>query len=248
MQPNGKPETAGKNDIAQTPDGFSGRPNVDDMVAEIAEDAKHTGDYTGKTQFGDAVMQAMRRVPRHLFVPPTFRAAAYENRPLPIGGGQTISQPYIVALMTDLAQVAPGDKVLEVGTGCGYQAAVLAELGAAVYSIERLDQLVEQARENLKEAGYAGIRLRHGDGAKGWPEEAPFDAILVTAAAERMPQSLIEQLAPGGRLVVPVERRGGFARFDIAQELVVVTKSEDGEVSKESVLPVAFVPLIESRN
>ncbi len=225
------------------------------LLADIEAEVVATRDYLGKESLDPRVMAAMAAVPRHLFVPPEQRRLAYRNRPLPIGGGQTISQPFIVALMSDLAAPRPGDKVLEVGTGCGYQAAVLAEMGADVYSIERLPDLAEQAAENLRQAGYPGVKLRRGDGSLGWPEAAPFAAILVTAAAfRRPPPALIEQLAPGGRLVIPVSKDGVFGNICLgvdlpgltaSQELRLVVKDAQGGVRERVVLPVAFVPLVE---
>jgi protein-L-isoaspartate(D-aspartate) O-methyltransferase len=183
------------------------------------------------------VLRAMRTVPRHEFVPESERAHAYEDRPLPIGQGQTISQPYIVAFMTDAAEVRAGTRVLEIGTGSGYQAAVLAEVGADVYSIEILAPLAEVARAALARTGYGRVHVRTGDGRKGWPEAAPFDAILVTAAAARVPPALLEQLAPDGRLVMPVGR--GW------QEIEVHRRTPSGIVV-DRVLSVRFVPLVGS--
>lgn len=180
-----------------------------------------------------AVINAMRHVPRHEFVSEAYRASAYEDRPLPIEDGQTISQPYIVALMTELADVQRGDKVLEVGTGSGYQAAVLAALGARVFSIEIMPGLAESARARLERLQYPA-EVRHGDGYAGWPEHAPFDAIVITAAPPRVPQPLIQQLAIGGKLVVPVGRG--------SQELWVYTRTQRG-LDKRNVLPVRFVPM-----
>ncbi len=180
------------------------------------------------------VLQAMRTVDRHLFVDPEYRRSAYEDRPLPLKEGQTISQPYIVALMTELVQVKPGDKVLEIGTGSGYQAAVLAECGVEVFSIEIVEALAERAKRVLSETGYDSIHLRTGDGYAGWPEEAPFQAIMLTAAPETVPQPLLEQLAVGGRLVVP---EGGFQ-----QVLRIYLRTEDG-IESEDVIPVRFVPM-----
>ncbi len=219
------------------------------MVEIIAADVAETGRWLGKDHLDAHVMAALAEVPRHAFVPASHRDEAYENRPLPIGFGQTISQPYIVAIMTDLCGAGPGRKVLEIGTGCGYQSAVLAATGARVWTIETVPELAEQAAHRLAELGYGDVQVRHGDGSKGWPEEAPFDAILVTAAAAgRAPAALLEQLAPGGRLVIPVEHRA--SRFTLLggageQELVVMAKNEDGSVSEHCHLPVAFVPLIE---
>lgn len=181
-----------------------------------------------------AVLAAMRRVPRHLFMPEQVRHLAYEDHPVPIGYGQTISQPYIVAFMSELARVEPGDRVLEIGTGSGYQAAILDALGAEVFSIEIVEPLARRAEQTLGELGHSNVRIRSGDGFAGWPEEAPFDRIVLTAAPPRIPQPLIDQLAPGGRLIAPEGRHD--------QELMVLTKGEQGVV-RESVLPVRFVPM-----
>ncbi len=182
-----------------------------------------------------AVLDAMRAVPRHRFVPPSLRASAYQDRPLPIGSGQTISQPYIVALMTELAGVKPGDKVLEVGTGSGYQAAVLAQMGVKLFSIEIIAGLAKRAEATLTELGYTkNVEVRHGDGYAGWPEQAPFDAILVTAAPPKVPKPLKEQLKVGGRLIIPVGKR--------YQSLLKVTRTKNG-FGGESVIPVRFVPM-----
>ena len=182
------------------------------------------------------VLDAMRRVKRHLFVPEPVRAAAYGDHPLPIGHDQTISQPYIVALMTELAQVKPGARVLEIGTGSGYQAAVLAVLAKEVYSVEIVEPLAAEADERLARLGYRNVTVRSGDGYRGWPERAPFDAILVTAAPPEIPQPLLDQLAPGGRLVAPVGPERG------EQVLVVVERTESG-LKRWSVAPVRFVPM-----
>ncbi len=182
------------------------------------------------------VLAAMGRVPRHLFVPEHLRPHAYEDRPLPIGHEQTISQPYIVALMTAQLDPQPGERVLEVGTGSGYQAAVLADLGAEVYSIEIVEPLAKQAALNLRTAGYEQVHLRAGDGYAGWPQAAPFDAIIVTCSPEAVPPPLVEQLRPGGRLVIPV----GDRRL---QELILLEKQADGSLRRQSVLPVRFVPM-----
>jgi protein-L-isoaspartate(D-aspartate) O-methyltransferase len=182
----------------------------------------------------ERVLAALRAVPRHDFVPDALDEAAYEDRPLPIGDGQTISQPYIVGIMTELARVGPTSKVLEIGTGSGYQAAVLAEVAGEVYSIEIVEPLARRAAETLRALGYQRVHLRIGDGYAGWPEDAPFDAIVVTAAPPRVPQPLVEQLKVGGRLVIPVGDRW--------QELVVITRTADG-VTEERHFPVAFVPM-----
>lgn len=209
----------------------------EEMIDTIVAEARATGRQTGRSGLNARVLEALRSVPRDAFVPDDLADRAWDNRPLPIGGGQTISQPFIVALMTDLLDPEPGDRVLEIGTGCGYQAAVLAELVAAVYSIEYLPELAREAGATLAHLGYANIHLRTGNGRDGWPEEAPFDAIIVTAGAADVPPALIEQLAPGGRLVIPV------GRGRMGQELLRITKSVDGRMARESVLPVAFVPL-----
>ncbi len=208
------------------------------LVREIERDVRATARYTGMTRLDREVLRAIGEVPRHEFVPPDLRDFAYENRPLPIGYEQTISQPYIVALMTALARVDGDSTVLEVGTGSGYQAAVLAEIAAEVYTIEIVEPLGRQARETLARLGYDNVHVRIGDGYAGWPEHAPFDAIVVTAAPEHVPQPLIEQLAPGGRLVIPVGDQRG------AQTLEVHEKTADGEVVRTEVLPVRFVPLV----
>jgi protein-L-isoaspartate(D-aspartate) O-methyltransferase len=177
----------------------------------------------------------MRKVPRHLFVDPSQRGQAYEDHPLPIPGNQTISQPYIVAIMTELLDLQPGERVLEIGTGSGYQSAVLAHLAKDVHTIEIVPELARSAAARLKELGYQNVTVREGDGYRGWPERAPFDGIIVTAAPERIPQPLLDQLAPGGVMVIPV---GGFF-----QELKVFRKSADGRITEKDVLPVRFVPM-----
>jgi protein-L-isoaspartate(D-aspartate) O-methyltransferase len=206
------------------------------MVEEIAAMARETGAETGRPRFGDAVMAAIGKVPRHRFVPVPLQSSAYDNRPLPIGEGQTISQPYIVALMTELLDPKPGDVVLEIGTGSGYQAALLAELVAKVYTIEIIAPLGKRAAQALAELGYRNVSVRIGDGYKGWPEAAPFDSIIVTAAAAEPPKPLLDQLKPGGRMVIPIGASGGV------QELVLIAKLPDGSVSVKRALPVRFVP------
>lgn len=193
---------------------------------------------TGLAAMSPAVRAAMGKVERHRLVPPGQASAAYRNRPLPIGNGQTISQPYIVALSTDLLDLKPGDAVLEVGTGSGYQAAVLAEIAVRVYSIELIPSLGNEARKRLEELGYGNIELRIGDGYKGWPEKAPFDAIVVTAAAPQVPPALVAQLKPGGRMAIPVGGEGEI------QHLKLITKRADGGYDERRVLPVRFVPLL----
>lgn len=182
------------------------------------------------------VLAALRRVPRHEFVPQHLQAEAYEDGPLPIGAGQTISQPYIVALMTEAVDVQPGERVLDVGTGSGYQAAVLAELTPRVWSLEIVPELAQAARERLARLGYA-VDGRCGDGWAGWPEHAPFDAIVLAAAPEQVPPALLEQLAPGGRLCLPLGETGG------AQELLLVTREADGSFSERRLGGVRFVPM-----
>jgi len=181
------------------------------------------------------VLEVMRRIPRHLFVPADHKAQAYADYPLPIGSGQTISQPYIVALMTELADLTPTEKVLEIGTGSGYQSAVLSRLAGEVYSIEIVPELARESAGRLRDLGYGNVTVKEGDGYRGWPEHAPFDAILVTAAPDRIPQPLLDQLAPGGRMVIPV---GSFF-----QELKVLTKDRNGKISEKDILPVRFVPM-----
>jgi protein-L-isoaspartate(D-aspartate) O-methyltransferase len=183
------------------------------------------------------VLAALGKVPRHLFVPPELASQAYGDYPLPIGGGQTISQPYIVALMSQWAEIKPGDKVLEVGTGSGYQAAVLAELTDQVFTIELLPELARSAAARLQNLGYRQVRVKTGDGNQGWPEAAPFDAILVTAAAPQVPTTLAAQLKEGGRLVIPLgEARG--------EQTLVRWRRVKGELKAEERLPVRFVPLV----
>jgi protein-L-isoaspartate(D-aspartate) O-methyltransferase len=182
-----------------------------------------------------AVLGAMARVPRHLFVPEEARPGAYADKPQPIGYGQTISQPYIVALMSSLLEVQPGDKVLEIGTGSGYQAAVLAELGAEVYSIEIVAPLGQEARHTLDDLGYRSVHTRIGDGYQGWPDQAPFDGIIVTAAPPHIPKPLLDQVKVGGRIVLPVGEG--------LQDLLVLTKQPDGSFNRRPVLPVRFVPM-----
>ena len=183
------------------------------------------------------VLSAIERVPRHRFVPTDYQEYAYEDRPLPIGRGQTISQPFIVALMTQLLALTPDSKVLEIGTGCGYQTAILAELAKEVYTVEVIPELSARAAKTLAKLGYDNVHFRVGDGWDGWPEEAPFDGIIVTAAAPAWPPPLIEQLAEGGNLVIPV----GPSGWD--QVLWVATK-RTGEISKRREAPVRFVPLV----
>ena len=207
------------------------------LLAEIDVEMRETAHWTGRAQLSPRVAAALAKVRRAAFVPSHSEHAAYENRPLPICHGQTISQPFVVALMTELLELEPNDSVLEVGTGSGYQAAVLAELAGKVCSIEVIPELARSAASVLAGEGYANVMLRTGDGGLGWPDEAPFDAIIVTAAAPEIPPALIGQLRPGGRLVIPLGPPNGD------QELVLLSKDATGDVTRRDVLPVAFVPL-----
>jgi protein-L-isoaspartate(D-aspartate) O-methyltransferase len=215
--------------VAQQP-GRAAR--VDDRVRMVQQQIEARG------VEDQEVLGAMLAVPRHEFVPERHRDMAYADQPLPIGEGQTISQPYIVALMTELLELDPGDKLLEVGTGSGYQAAVASHLADSVFTIEILEGLADEARERLRRLGYRDVAAQQGDGYYGWPEHAPYEAIVVTAAAGHIPPPLLEQLAPGGRMVIPV---GGV--FQV-QQLVLVEKAPDGKVTTRSLLPVKFVPLV----
>ncbi len=194
------------------------------MVAEIRDQGVRSKD----------VLDAMLKVPRHRFVAPSYQHRAYENRPLPIGHNQTISQPFIVAYMTEAAEIAPGEKVLEIGTGSGYQAAVLAELAKEVYTIEIIPELAENSRQLLAALGYKNVHVRHGNGYLGWPEEAPFDAIVVTAAPDKVPQALVDQLAVNGKMVVPVGTS--------YQEMVIISRTSTGVIERRTI-PVMFVPM-----
>ncbi|MCM2288375.1 MAG: protein-L-isoaspartate(D-aspartate) O-methyltransferase [Sulfuritalea sp.] len=207
------------------------------LLQEIRAEAWNTRGYTGRAAFDPRVMEALHRVPRHEFIAPGSLHLAYANHPLPIGHGQTISQPYIVALMTDLIRPEADDVVLEIGTGSGYQAAVLAELVKRIYSVEIVPELARAADARLRRLGYDNVEVRSGNGRLGWPQHAPYDAILVTAAASRIPPALVAQLKPEARLVIPVGDPHD------AQELIVVERREDGSVGQTPVLPVALVPL-----
>jgi protein-L-isoaspartate(D-aspartate) O-methyltransferase len=207
------------------------------LLREIEAEVRETSRHLGKSTLDPRVLEAVSRVPRHEFVPEDERDSAYGNFPLSIGCGQTISQPYIVAVMTDLLLPQPDDIVLEIGTGCGYQTAILAELVGEVYSIEIVESLARAAAERLARLGYDNVHTRIGDGHRGWPEHAPFDGIIVTAGATSVPPDLVDQLRPGGRLVVPVQK-GGWS-----QDLELIRKDADGAIVTRSVLPVAFVPL-----
>jgi protein-L-isoaspartate(D-aspartate) O-methyltransferase len=207
------------------------------LIDEIASLARETAKETGRPVFDPRVMAVLDKVPRHRFVPQDQVRNAYNNRPLPIGHGQTISQPYIVALMTDLMNVRAEHVVLEIGTGSGYQAAILAELARTVCTIEIIEPLARDAEERLRMLGYANVRTKVGDGYYGWEECGPYDAIVVTAAASHVPPALVRQLKPGGRMVIPV------GPPFLAQHLLLVEKRSDGTVQTRQLLPVAFVPL-----
>ena len=207
------------------------------MIDLIEADVRRTSARLQRESLSPGVLTTMGQVPRHHFVPQARQAQAYENRPLPIGHGQTISQPYIVAIMTDLIDPQSDDRALEIGTGSGYQAAVLSRLVEQVYSLEIIEPLGEQARERLQQLGYDNIEVRIGDGYFGWESEAPFDIIIVTAAASHIPPPLVKQLKPGGRMIIPVG-----SRF-MTQQLLLINKDETQEISVRQILPVRFVPL-----
>ena len=211
------------------------------MLDAIRDSVRDTAGYTGRAELSERVMAAMAAVPREEFVPASHRHLAYRNSPLPIAAGQTISQPLIVALMTDLLDPQPQDIILEVGTGSGYQAAVLSPLVKHVYTIEIIAELAAGAEAVLSRLDYDNVTVRHGDGYAGWPEHAPFDGIIVTAAPEEIPPPLLKQLKPGGKLVIPVGAVHGH------QELLLVEVNADGEIEQRSVLPVRFVPLTGDR-
>ncbi len=210
-----------------------------EMVDGIAVYARLVGEEIGVDQLGDRVMAAMAKVPRHEFVPEALKAAAYLDSPLPIGHGKTIAQPFIVALMTDLLEITPEDSVLEIGTGSGYQAAVLAEIAGSVYTLEILDELMAIGKRRLDQQGYRNVHYRLGDGAHGWEDMAPFDKIIVTAAPELIPSALINQLRPGGRMVIPVGKPG-------EQRLLLIEKGHGQEVRTADLIGVKFAPLIKT--
>jgi protein-L-isoaspartate(D-aspartate) O-methyltransferase len=210
-----------------------------EMVEVIAAYARLTATRIGKDRLDEHVMTAMAEVPRHAFVPGPLRQYAYLNIPLPIGCAKTISQPFIVALMTDMLEIESTDRVLEVGTGLGYQAAILAELAKRVYTVEIIEELAQEARKRLGSLEYDNIEVRLGDGSHGWPEHAPYDKIMVTAAPERIPPMLVGQLKPGGRMVIPAGSEG-------AQKLLLVTKDGGGRITAKEILEVSFAPLIVS--
>ncbi len=207
------------------------------MLEAIGKDVRDTAEFIDTEHLNEDVMRVLATVPRHEFVPENQRDHAYENRPLPIGYGQTISQPYIVALMTDLLRLQRGDRVLEIGTGSGYQAAVLAELGAEVHTVEIIAELGSAARQRLQRLDYSNVHTRSGDGYYGWEEHAPYDGIMVTAAASHVPPPLLDQLKAGGRMVIPIGDR-----FQV-QHLMLVEKQTDGAITTRQILPVRFVPL-----
>ena len=211
------------------------------LLARVVAETRETGDQTGCYVLSERVLGALAAVPRHCFVPVERREWAYADMPLPIGRGQTISQPFIVALMTELLALEPDAVVLEIGTGSGYQTAVLARLARQVYSVERIPELAEAAAHRLRELGYPNVEVRTGDGGQGWEEYAPFDGIIVTAAAADIPPALVRQLKPGGRMVVPVG-----AQYQ-TQDLRLLHKDERGMAYGRSVLPVVFVPLVRNR-
>jgi protein-L-isoaspartate(D-aspartate) O-methyltransferase len=212
---------------------------VEQLIREIVRDTRQTRHYTGISELSERVINSMRQTPRDRFVPRDSELYAWENRPLSIGYGQTISQPFIVALMTELLEPRRTGRVLEIGTGSGYQAAVLSSLVKDVYTIEIVPELAASAKTRLEELGYDNVHVKAGDGWHGWPDAAPFDGIIVTAVAEEIPPKLIEQLAPGGRIVIPLGPAWG------AQMLVVATKTDTG-MEQRDVLPVQFVPFTRS--
>jgi protein-L-isoaspartate(D-aspartate) O-methyltransferase len=207
------------------------------MIEEIEADVRRTSEYIQRQALNPGVLRTMNQVPRHLFVPEALHEQAYENRPLPIGYGQTISQPYIVAIMTDLIDPQAQDRALEIGTGSGYQAAVLSPLVSKVYTMEIIEPLGKQATARLQRLGYDNIEVRIADGYFGWETEAPFDLVIVTAAASHIPPPLVKQLKPGGRMIIPVG-----SRF-MTQQLLLVRKDEEEQLSVQQILPVRFVPL-----
>jgi protein-L-isoaspartate(D-aspartate) O-methyltransferase len=211
------------------------------MLRDIEMEVKLTSGLIGKDSLDERVMEAMKETPRDLFIPEYLRYCAYDNGPLPIGSGQTISQPYIVALMSDLLQPKASDTVLEIGTGSGYQSAILSQLVQQVYSVEIIEELAISARDRLKQLGYTNVAVRNGDGYHGWPEHAPYDGIIVTAAAPHIPQPLIDQLREGACLVIPL----GFPYS--YQVLTVVEKKANGEIEAREILGVGFVPLTRER-
>ena len=220
-----------------TPSSASRNRKLARMLQEIEGEVQYTRGMTGRARLDPRVVEAIASVPRHRFVGKDVKALAYANHPLPIGAGQTISQPYIVAIMTELLDLTPDSVVLEIGTGSGYQAAILSRLVKQVYTIEIIRELGEKAAQRLRKLGYDNVTVRIGDGYRGWPEHAPYDAIMVTAACPAIPSPLIEQLKVGGKMMIPL------GQPDFSQELMLVEKKEDGGIDTRPVLPVAFVPL-----
>lgn len=212
---------------------------IEQLIKDIESEVRYTQSYIGKDKLDDRVMSAMAKVPREQFVPGNLHSFAFDNGPLPIGRGQTISQPYIVALMSDLLALKPEHKVLEIGTGSGYQTAVLSLLCSKVFTVELIDELSKQAQVLFHKLNYKNIETRTGNGYLGWPEHAPYDGIIVTAAATHVPAPLIDQLKPGGNLVIPV----GMPNFH--QELMLIEKNIEGELETRNILGVAFVPLVD---
>ncbi len=210
----------------------------EEMLAEIASETEETADLTGRDNLSPRLLAALAKVRREAFVPESEQALAYINAPLPIGHGQTISQPFIVAIMTELLDLAPDDVVLEIGSGSGYQAAILAELVRQVYGVEIVPELVAAAQRALAGEGYRNVEIRCGDGALGWPEHAPYDAIIVTAAAAKIPPPLIGQLKPGGRMILPL------GAPNEPQMLLLIEKDQGGTIAQRDVMGVAFVPLV----
>ena len=215
--------------------------NIKRMLADIQSEVNYTRSYIGKDALDERVMDAMARVPRDEFVPDKLKKEAFNNGPLPIGYNQTISQPYIVALMTDLLDIKPEHRVLEIGTGCGYQTAILSQLCTEVYTMERIAELSHLAIEHFIKLKYKNIETTIGNGYDGWPEHAPYDGIVVTASASHIPDALTEQLKPGGNLVIPIGLEG------MHQELLLLKKDLNSEITVDSILPVAFVPLIDDK-
>ena len=211
---------------------------IDELLRQIEHECRLTKGYTGRPAFMPEVMEAIERVPRDAFVPNHLKSLSYENTPLPIGQGQTISQPFIVALMTDLLCPSKSDIVLEVGAGSGYQAAVLSQLVKKLYTVEIVPSLARNAADLLDRLGFKNVEVKQGDGSQGWPEHAPYDSIIVTAAATEIPQALKDQLKPGGRLVIPIGYPG------MTQQLTLVEKDQAGNITSRSILPVVFVPFV----
>jgi len=216
--------------------------SIQQLIQDIESEVRYTHSYIGKNKLDERVMEALAKVPREQFVPEHLQNHAFDNGPLPIGHGQTISQPYIVALMSDLLALKPEHKVLEIGTGSGYQTAVLSLLCEEVFTVELIDELSKHAQVKFQKLQYKNILSRIGNGYQGWPEHAPYDGIIVTAAATHVPTALIDQLKPGGNLVLPV----GMPNFH--QELMLIEKNSDGELETRNILGVAFVPLVNADN